>query len=69
MQADLERVSQELSQLRYQLGHEADREQETLDALRACRAMINPECCADCRGAASVADVILAQRAAERSAE
>lgn len=68
MTADLERVTLELAQLRYQLAHEADRETETLDALRLCRAAINPAHCPACRAAASVAELILSQRAAERSA-
>lgn len=64
---DLERVTLELSQLRYQLAHDADRAHETLAALRLCRAVIRPACCPDCRAAASLADLILAQRDAERS--
>jgi hypothetical protein len=69
MTADLERVSQELSQLRYQLAHEADRESELLAALRLCRAVIQPACCPACRAAASLADLLLSQREAEGSPE
>lgn len=67
MQAELERVTLELSQLRYQLAHEADRETETLDALRLCRRQIDERHCPACRAAASVADLVLSLRDAERS--
>lgn len=67
--ADLERVSQELSQLRYQRAHDADYEAETLEALRLCRAAIDPSHCPSCRAASSVADLVLSLRAAERSPE
>lgn len=62
----LERVTADLAQFRYQLAHEADRETETLDALRLCRSQINPLHCPECWAAASVADLVLWQRDAER---
>ena len=61
MTAELERVTAELSQLRYQIGHEGDLLGETTTALRLCRNQIDATHCPSCAAAASVADVILAQ--------